>query len=263
MIKAADPAHVESYQERQHGRYRPSLEDFRPDLECSIYSRWNKRLAELFAEKFVNSVQFSCKDEDAVAFTFLRHLSHLRDRYEDLTTPWTEANEARKAEKKVAKAREFRQRSLRHRRREICEQLADRDESMRRCLPLWDSMPCEAVSGDETDHGSSSNRLYRKTVQERFAITKHPWRSPQVKEWFRTFDALHVATRFTLDDRAGPGRFPHFRMDSGRVSQRSRPVPGLPKNFYDPNFLRSLDDDEIEKLNPQPDFDLSFSPRVQ
>ncbi|KAL4260737.1 hypothetical protein AB1N83_008542 [Pleurotus pulmonarius] len=263
-INAADPETVEEYHSSPQGRHQPSIENFRPDLEGSVYSEWNKRLADLFAQKFVASPEYACKNKGAVVFTFLRHLHHLRKRFQTLNAPRTETHETREHDKKVAKAREFRQRSLRHRRRDICEQLAERDPSMRRCLPLWESMPMEVVSGDETDHGPSSNRrLYNKTVQERYAITNHPWRSLEVKQWFRTFDALHMATRFTLDDRAGPGRFPHIRIESGRVSKKSRPVPGLPRNFYNPDFLRSLNDHDLETLNPQADFNLSFSRRVQ
>lgn len=112
MIKVADPRDVQAYKNEPQGPYQPSIEDFRPDLECSIFSLWNKRLGELFTEKFVKSVQYSCKDKAAVAFTFKCHLYHLRDKYHDLTAPRTEANKMRKNEKKVAKSRENRQCSV-------------------------------------------------------------------------------------------------------------------------------------------------------
>lgn len=117
-------------------------------------------------------------------------------------------------------------------------------------------MPLEAVSGDETDHAGEL---------EGFAIKSIPWRSssPAVIKWFRTFDALHMSTRFTLNDRAGPGRFPRVRFEAhNRVEEHAKPVPGLPRNFYNPDFLFSLDKYDREALDIQPDFDLSFSARV-
>ncbi|KAG5219357.1 hypothetical protein IMY05_C4942000100 [Salix suchowensis] len=151
-----------------HGPWQPSIEDFCPDLLVSLRSPWNKRLAQLFANR----------------------------------------------------------------------------------------MPLEAVSGDETDHAGEL---------EGFAIKSIPWRSssPAVIKWFRTFDILHMSTRFTLNDRAGPGRFPRVRFDShDRAEEHAKPVPGLPRNFYNPDFLFSLDKYDREALDIQPDFDLSFSARV-
>ncbi|KAF9496224.1 hypothetical protein BDN71DRAFT_1430352 [Pleurotus eryngii] len=112
MIKVADPRDVQAYGNEPQGPYQPSIEDFRPNLGCSIFSLWNKRLGELFAEKFVSSVEYSCKDKAAVTFTFEHHLYHVQDKHNDLTVPWTEANKMQKSEKKVVKSQENRQHSV-------------------------------------------------------------------------------------------------------------------------------------------------------
>jgi hypothetical protein len=115
-------------------------------------------------------------------------------------------------------------------------------------------MPLEAMSGDETDHEAD---------EPRYAITQLPWRNPVVRPWFRTFDHLHLSTRFGTDDRALPGQFPHPRIESRRVEGHARAVRGLPVNFYNRDWLESLDTFERTTLNVQPGIDLSFSPQIQ
>ena len=138
---------------------------------------------------------------------------------------------------------------LRHRRKEACASYAA-DPRMRRFLPIWEAMPPEAMSGDETDH--DNGRL-------RYAITQLDWRNPDALEWFRTFDHLHLSTRFGTDDRPTPGQFPHPRVNSQRMEHRARPVKGLPRNFYDAEWLQTLDQFEYNALDIRPEVDLTFS----
>ncbi|KAG9218458.1 hypothetical protein CCMSSC00406_0010037 [Pleurotus cornucopiae] len=255
-IDRSDPAHVNAFQQYPRGPWQPTLEDFRPDLLVSLRSPWNKRLAHLFTNRFIELDEYECKDRKSIQYTFLRHLPQLRTLYRRSIAPKTQAYDHQYTLFKSHKAQNFRRRSLRHRRTRTCKNLARSDESMKRCLSLWERMPLEAVSGDETDHAGEL---------EGFAIKSIPWRSssPAVIKWFRTFDALHMSTRFTLNDRAGPGRFPRVRFEAhNRVEEHAKPVPGLPRNFYNPDFLFSLDKYDREALDIQPDFDLSFSARV-
>lgn len=123
---------------------------------------------------------------------------------------------------------------------------------MQRFLPLWKSLPLEAMSGDESSNESQSPA---------YAITTLPWRnpSPEITRWLRTFDLLHLSTRFGSDDRPTPGQFPHRRIPSKRIEAYHTPPQGLPRNFYDPVWLQTLDNFETETLNIQPPIDLSFS----
>lgn len=126
---------------------------------------------------------------------------------------------------------------------------------MKRFLPLWKTLPLEAMSGDE----SSDDVMPRA-----YAITVLPWRnpSPEITKWLRSFDHLHLSTRFGTDDRPLPGNFPHRRVSSKRIEAHSPAPPGLPRNFYDPLWLQDLDKFQIETLDIQPPIDLTFSPDI-
>jgi hypothetical protein len=141
---------------------------------------------------------------------------------------------------------------LRHRRKQVCA-VYGADPSIQRFLPIWNVMPLEGMSGDETDYGSS---------RPRYAITRLPWRNQSVQPWLRTFDRLHLSTRFGTDDRATPGQFPHPRVNSRRIEPYAKPVPGLPLNFYDPDWLEPLDKFERKELDIGPNVDLGFSSQI-
>jgi hypothetical protein len=97
---------------------------------------------------------------------------------------------------------------------------------MKRFQAIFDRLPLEAMSGDETDH---------RGPECRYSITTLPWRSPAIRVWMQVFDDLHLATRFTHGNRATAGKFPHIRV---HVTERNEchldtAVKGLPLNFYD------------------------------
>lgn len=123
---------------------------------------------------------------------------------------------------------------------------------MQRFLPLWKTLPLEAMSGDESSDD---------TKPPVYAITTLPWRnpSPEITSWLRTFDHLHLSTRFGTDDRPMPGQFPHRRVASRRIEAHNPAPQGLPLNFYDPVWLQTLDGFGRESLDIQPPIDLTFS----
>ena len=128
---------------------------------------------------------------------------------------------------------------------------------MQRFNPLLNAMPYEAMSGDEECTKAKDDTI-------RFEITNLRWRNPapEIRAWFKTLDALHMSTRFAANDRPLAGRFPHRRMPSKRMEPVDTPVPKLPRNFYDPNWLETLDEIECDILQIQPAIDLTFSPQI-
>lgn len=108
------------------------------------------------------------------------------------------------------------------------------------------------MSGDEIDN----------VQEERYAITKLPWRSEHITAWLRTFDHIHLSTRFKSNGQPKRGAFPHARIPSRRVDHQAEPVPGLPQNFYDPTWLLSMDDAAREALRIQPELNLTHTPMV-
>jgi hypothetical protein len=111
-------------------------------------------------------------------------------------------------------------------------------------------MSFEAMSGDETDHVSGKLR---------YAITTLPWRSRHIRDWLTTFDHIYLSTRFTINDRAKKGAFPHPRVSSRRVERCWKAPRGLPLNFYDQKWLDSLGDIERDELDIQPPVDLTLA----
>lgn len=128
------------------------------------------------------------------------------------------------------------------------------DEGMAQLASLWETMPVDAMSGDETDH---------RTGEVRYIVVKYEWRSSELDDWLKTFDFLHLSTRFTPEGRARRGKFPRPRIrNTARPARLGNPVSGLPENFYDSQWLAGLESYEREELDIQPPIDLSFTPYI-
>ncbi|KAF9487017.1 hypothetical protein BDN71DRAFT_1437163 [Pleurotus eryngii] len=150
QLKVADQVSIKVFEGLPKGPLQPNLDDFHPDLCSSLASLWNKQLGQLFAKDFVDTVAYECKDKQAV------HDDAYVVQQDDLKTD---------------KAAEYRHRSIRHRRKAICELFAKKDVWLQRFLPLWDSLPLEAMSGDKSDHRPKASKHYSK----RYVITNLSW----------------------------------------------------------------------------------------
>lgn len=115
------------------------------------------------------------------------------------------------------------------------------------------------MSGDETDHcGTAPTRGQRK-----FFIVHPKWRSREVTDWLRTIDKVYVHYRFSQDGRASRGNWVRQRVDSGRSDSGCQPVPGLPGNFYDTTWVRTLSGKARAELGMQPDISLKHSSAIR
>lgn len=115
------------------------------------------------------------------------------------------------------------------------------------------------MSGDETDH-----RGTMPTKGQRKFLVVHPgWRSTEVTKWLQTIDKVYVHHRFSEDGRASRGNWVRQRVDSGRFDGGCRPVSGLPKNFYDIAWLRTLSEKARVGLRIQPEVSLEHSSAVK
>lgn len=95
------------------------------------------------------------------------------------------------------------------------------------------------MSGDESDHSDGHRR---------YVVWKLNWRSSEVTTVLRALDALALVSHWTSDGWPRPGKFPHARIYSDRVENRD-PVPNLPRNFYQKDWLNTLDKYELRELN--------------
>jgi len=137
------------------------------------------------------------------------------------------------------------------RRQKACEAYSF-DPNMRACLDILNSVPHGVCSGDESAHEAGENQ---------YAITKMEWRSPMLRNLFKILDRLYLSTRFNTDNRATRGAFPHIRIPSERLDHRAPPV-GLPKNFYNANYLQDLEPFQVARLNMRPPVLIAFSPSM-
>lgn len=110
----------------------------------------------------------------------------------------------------------------------------------------------EGMSGDESDHLNGHRR---------YVIRKLNWRSDEVTHMLRALDALVLVSHWTSDGRPRPGKFPHIRLHSDKVENRE-PVRNLPRNFYHPEWLETLDKYERRELNMSKSVELTLPPRL-
>ena len=124
---------------------------------------------------------------------------------------------------------------------------------------VWSHLCAEAMSDDETDSEFEPQR----TRPKQYIIRRPEWRNWVVEPWLRTYDHLHLSTRFTSDGSPTPGCFPHTRVqvtDSATVAGKA--PAGLPRNFYCSNWLKKLTGLEISRLKLRPEIELLFSPEI-
>ncbi|KAJ8693800.1 hypothetical protein PTI98_008757 [Pleurotus ostreatus] len=248
---------IRSFTLKPYGPIRPTVANFAMDArpQKGITTAWNKRLIEVFVQDFMEQPQYTCKDPAKIEHHFKQHLYQLKQRAAKLPTP-----EAAKA-----KSRENRRRALRERRVKACRNYSRQDPTLHRFLDLLGRLPYYAMSGDETDADASTSIGIGKTI-DGYSITNLPWRSsdPEVTHWFRTFDLLHLSTRYMMTGNPTPGEWPRVRLPSSRIEKhKAEPPLGLPENFYGSAFLQSLHPMERQRLKVQTSMDLSFSREIE
>lgn len=107
-------------------------------------------------------------------------------------------------------------------------------------------------SDDEEDHLSSTPR---------YRIIEDAWKSPEARRFFRQLDLLHIGDKFDVGGkhRKAPGNWFRERVpNQGVPGESSNPLPGLPQNFYDPEWLKMQTPERLEWLDVQPAISLKF-----
>jgi hypothetical protein len=110
----------------------------------------------------------------------------------------------------------------------------------------------DGMSGDESDHASGHRR---------YVVCKLNWRSNEITSVLRVLDALALVFHWTSNGRPKPGKFPHVQIDSDRLEIRE-PVRNLPRNFYNSDWLNTLDKYERQALNMGKPIELAISSRL-
>lgn len=113
----------------------------------------------------------------------------------------------------------------------------------------------DGMSGDESD---------ARDGVKRYVIFLDKWRNPAIAPWIRVFDRIFMTTKFNEVNRPKRGNWPRIRVPTTQrnVQREGKPIPGLPRNFYDEAWLSTLDQDDLESLNVQEPIRLVHSPEV-
>jgi hypothetical protein len=270
---AADSAEIALFVESSQRAGGPIMEESRLKLDIStprLANPWNKHAAILFAHYFRSlegrGERYAVK---LVKKNFSTHMVRLRQLYVQGQAPQTLQNRQKSSdrnqkfsrdqrirnvgvEKRLVKSRRaYKQIPQLHQRRVNACFTFQSDPTIKKLLPLMDKIPVGAMSGDETDHRQGNlNYVVRPPV----------WRNSEIEPFFMALDDLHLSTRFSSNGRAKRGKFPHPRIRSGRPPIPGGGIPGLPVNFYDPRWLRTLTNFERKELKIKPSIDLELSP---
>ncbi|KZT02143.1 uncharacterized protein LAESUDRAFT_662478, partial [Laetiporus sulphureus 93-53] len=221
-----------------------SPECFRIDLNATAATPWNKSVAKVFVKDFIAAEVYQCRSEIKIERAFIAHLRTLKRRYERQRQ--TDA-EIRRTTHNHAK--DQRRHTLFQQRLKIAVNTAQ----LRKHVNVLRDLGPDGMSSDEPDPVDMGLgvRQYRISIM--------PWRSPALNSWLRVFDTTYRFSKFYLqeDDR---GALPRVRTailpNSARPQDYSsrRPVPGLPGNTYNPEWLRRLHPVELEDLHRRAEY---------
>lgn len=122
-------------------------------------------------------------------------------------------------------------------------------EATKQYVPLLEDMGINGMSDDESEPGESEG-------QRRYRIKEPSFRNPGMKHFLRVFDSLYIGLRKSAGQQYSQGNWPRIRLpdESGqnRIDTALKYVPkGMPINFYDENWLRTLLTHQEEKVAPQ------------
>ncbi|KAI5823267.1 hypothetical protein K523DRAFT_334152, partial [Schizophyllum commune Tattone D] len=108
------------------------------------------------------------------------------------------------------------------------------------------NLPVEVVSPDQPYFPENPGQSTEdgKPYTERtgpFEVLMPYWRNPREEAYFLIGSMLQIAVHFTSESDTVTGNFPRKRLRTGRVISQNIPAPeGLPRNFYDPDWLGRL-----------------------
>lgn len=87
--------------------------------------------------------------------------------------------------------------------------------------------------------------------------TRPFWRNSSITDWLESLDSIGSRSVNTVV------RYQVLRRRSSKVDVGSQVVKGLPINFYDVNYLNTLDRSQYLDLDPKPAVSLGFNSSVR
>ena len=113
------------------------------------------------------------------------------------------------------------------------------------------------MSEDEPDWRSTSGK-----IPNDYFVIRPAWRSGAVTDWLRVMDHVSLARRFTPDGRVTRGKWMRNRKPSNKMDPTATPIKGLPINFYDKEWLKSLPPKKKRSLKMKEAIDLTHTKEI-
>jgi hypothetical protein len=262
------PDDIEYFNET--GKRGPSKQfgKLRIDITGPVRSAWNRKAAHRFRKTFQKAQLYSCWPKEDIEEAFLRHVetirSHYREQNGSIPTDGADSRRARAARRSRLKTV-----------RTVCffiaihyvtsPQLARTRIAICHAVPelnafakYVDQLAAGGMSGDESDN--PEGRQARE--HRRFFVVPPAWRSSEVTPWLQVIDSAHLDGRFSESGRASRGNWVRHRIRSSRTDHTRPPVIGLPRNFYDEEWLGHLSQTELEALEMQEEVSLEHDPNL-
>ncbi|KLO06160.1 hypothetical protein SCHPADRAFT_895681 [Schizopora paradoxa] len=247
MPQPASDEEVDLFAKGKHPGPTATRGMFYLDLRGPYTSPWNKRASECFSEAFVKVPSFNCTDVDLVRQKFNRHIRSLSDQFDRLEGTFEPRNQDENAA-------DTRLRQLGFQRGVAVlsfDGLKDQEDILFNVLGL------DSMSDDERDGVG----IYG---ERRFRIIEQEWKHPDLTYWVRILDGLYISTRFNEAGKPTPGNWPRIRLPPAPNAPKSKKLPpsGLPRNFFNPEYLASLYPYQLARLQVKPPRKLEFPPEL-
>ncbi|KIK31780.1 hypothetical protein CY34DRAFT_102778 [Suillus luteus UH-Slu-Lm8-n1] len=244
-----DPSEIAEFVIAKRGG--PTADNFRLEFAKTHLTPWNQKAAKVFARSFVESGEYTSCDKHIIEASFRVHLKTLCSHYREQVRS---ANSLPHPQQTI----DNRQGAARRARRKTVRKIIFIPychEDLVGYRDIIRDMGPDGMSGDESD---------TRDGIKRYVIFLDKWRNPAVAPWIRVFDRIFMTTKFNEVNRPKRGNWPRIRVPTTQrnVQREGKPIPGLPRNFYDEAWLSTLDQDDLETLNIQEPIRLVHSQEV-
>ncbi|VDC00848.1 unnamed protein product [Peniophora sp. CBMAI 1063] len=243
--KVPTPGQISAY--AKHGIGGPTMDNWRVDPTTPFSSKWNQEAGLVLMKLLLENGHITQQERSEAWKWFANHHDGtLREHY----IAYNLGNERRLAVNRYRSAQTQRRETLGRTRITVCLAHADLAEVG---AALSEAGPRSNVhSDDEEDHQSTTARYRAKDKY---------WRSKKARRYFRSCDLLHFKDKYDESGlhRTAPGNWFRERVPGAILDvEVDEPEPGLPANFYEPEWVAKQKPERLATLEMKADVPLDF-----
>ncbi|KAI0628161.1 hypothetical protein C8Q77DRAFT_1068583 [Trametes polyzona] len=229
-----------------------TAEEFCLDLTSTPGTPWNRSARKVFIDDFLAVGVYGCRNREKIGTAFDRHFRTLKKQY----TRLEEDAEAEAEGTKVDRSMEEQEHAREQRRYNRRLRVALYYPETRKHVPILKDLGPEGMSSDEENDVGG-------TLWKEYGVHRMPWRDKAVTHNLRVLDALRRRYRSEEGQGERRGARPRIRFLTDIPSKRTRAVPRLPRNAYDPQWLAGLNTLQRADLQHRQDnHDFSHDPEI-